>query len=205
MRDYGGKTGEERRAERNARLMSAGLELFGSRGYAATSIQAVLSEAGLQKRYFGENFASLEDLLIAVYHDLHRATLTEAAAVMDQSAPPIVQFRQLADALMHIFERDPRVSRIQLLEVVGASPQVEEHRQQALAEYAKVVEKLLPAAPAGSDLNLGTLAKVIVVGTNDLFLDWLSSRLSVRRHECVEYAVLLFQAVSRQITTTMSS
>lgn len=205
MRDYGGKTGAERRAERNARLISAGLKLFGSKGYAGTSIQAILSEAGLQKRYFGENFESLEDLLVAVYDELHHATLTEAVAAMDRSASSITQFRQLADALMRIFERDPRRSRVQLLEVVGASPQVEEHRQRGLSEYAKLVESLLPPAPDGCDLNLSALAKVIVVGTNDLFLDWMSSRLSVRRHECVEYAVLLFQGISRQITNTASA
>ena len=42
MRDYDGKTAAERIAERRERLIDAGVELFGERGYAATSIRSVL-------------------------------------------------------------------------------------------------------------------------------------------------------------------
>ena len=42
MRDYDGKTAAERVAERRERLIDAGIELFGERGYAATSIRSVL-------------------------------------------------------------------------------------------------------------------------------------------------------------------
>ena len=38
-RDYGGRTATQRRAERRQRLMTAALELFGTEGYPATSIE----------------------------------------------------------------------------------------------------------------------------------------------------------------------
>ena len=53
MRDYDGKTAAERIAERRERLIDAGVELFGERGYAATSIRSVLQQSGLRDRYFG--------------------------------------------------------------------------------------------------------------------------------------------------------
>lgn len=56
MRDYDGKTADERVAERRARLIDAGLELFGEHGYAGTSIRAVLRQSGLRDRYFGKAF-----------------------------------------------------------------------------------------------------------------------------------------------------
>ena len=46
MRDYDGKTAAERIAERRERLIDAGVELFGERGYAATSIRSVLPAVG---------------------------------------------------------------------------------------------------------------------------------------------------------------
>ena len=72
MRDYDGKTAAERIAERRERLIDAGVELFGERGYAATSIRSVLSQSGLRDRYFGESFADLDSLLAAVYAPTRR-------------------------------------------------------------------------------------------------------------------------------------
>ncbi|HEY0227294.1 MAG TPA: TetR family transcriptional regulator [Mycobacterium sp.] len=70
MRDYDGKTADERVAERRARLIDAGLEVFGEHGYAGTSIRAVLRQSGLRDRYFGESFPDLDSLLAAVYDQL---------------------------------------------------------------------------------------------------------------------------------------
>lgn len=42
MRDYDGKTADERVADRRARPIAAGVELFGEHGYAGMSIRSVL-------------------------------------------------------------------------------------------------------------------------------------------------------------------
>src|SRR3981081_1120818 len=99
MRDYGGKSGDERRAERRARLITAGLELFGTQGFAATSVRALLREAGLQERYFAASFASMDELLAAVYDQAHAAVFNEIARTRDPSAPPMEQLRRGVDAL----------------------------------------------------------------------------------------------------------
>ena len=46
-RGYGGRSAAERRAERRERLLAAGLELFGTRGYAATSIERLCAAASV--------------------------------------------------------------------------------------------------------------------------------------------------------------
>ena len=66
-RTYGGASPAQRRDERRARLLQAGLALYGTQGFAATSIDAVCAGAGLTKRYFYESFGSAEELLAAVY------------------------------------------------------------------------------------------------------------------------------------------
>lgn len=50
MRDYDGKTADDRVAERRARLIAPGVELFGEHGYAGTSIRSVLRRSGLRDR-----------------------------------------------------------------------------------------------------------------------------------------------------------
>ncbi len=56
-RRYGGKTTTERRAERRERLLDAGLALFGTQGFATVTIEALCAEAGLNPRYFYEQFS----------------------------------------------------------------------------------------------------------------------------------------------------
>src|SRR6201996_1929015 len=83
MRDYDGKTAAERVAERRARLIDAGIELFGEHGYAGTSIRAVLRQAGLRDRYFGESFADLDALLAAAYDQLIEEELAGSSAAIE--------------------------------------------------------------------------------------------------------------------------
>src|SRR4029077_5184552 len=56
QRAYGGVSAEDRIAARRAKLLDAGLELFGTRGYATTGVKDVCREAGLTDRYFYESF-----------------------------------------------------------------------------------------------------------------------------------------------------
>src|ERR687894_2513842 len=91
-RRYGGRAAEERRAERRRRLLDAATELFGTRGYAATTIEALYTEARLAPRHFYEQFPGREQLLRAVYDETIEHV---AAAVADarETAPPDVEGR----------------------------------------------------------------------------------------------------------------
>ena len=46
-RPYGGRSPEERRADRRRRLLDAALDRFGTTGYASTSITELCSSAGV--------------------------------------------------------------------------------------------------------------------------------------------------------------
>ncbi len=96
LRRYGGRGGEERRAERRERLLDAGLACYGEVGYHAATVRLICARAGLTERYFYESFANGEDLLCAVYlrHlDLQRARIAsamlEAAGAQAGKAPNV--------------------------------------------------------------------------------------------------------------------
>lgn len=195
MRTYGGKSGEQRRAERRARLIDAALELFGTQGFQATSMRAVLRTAGLQDRYFAESFASMEELLVAVHDQLHEAEFAAAVGAMDSAAPPAERLRQLIDAIARGLEDDPRVGRVKILEVFGTGPLAEAHRQRGLRAYAAVVADALPPLRKDSDLDRDVLAMALVVGMNGLFMEWLTKALNLSRDRIVEHAMLLVRGV----------
>src|ERR1044072_5196426 len=66
-RTYGGRSAADRRAERRERLREAGLALFGTEGYATSSIEKLCTHAGVSTRNFYEEFRAREDLLIALH------------------------------------------------------------------------------------------------------------------------------------------
>ena len=75
-RTYGGRSADERHALQRRRFLDAGLELFGTIGFRATTVRALCREAGLTDRYFYKNFDHMEACLIAVY--------TEAIAALER-------------------------------------------------------------------------------------------------------------------------
>ncbi|MEU0458901.1 helix-turn-helix domain-containing protein, partial [Streptomyces sp. NPDC006129] len=81
---YGGKTAEERQAERRRRFLDAALHLFGDTpGFRATTVAALSEAAGLSTRQFYEEFRTLEDVLAALHLQVNgwaEAAVLEAAA-----------------------------------------------------------------------------------------------------------------------------
>lgn len=121
-RTYGGVSPEQRRADRRARLVEAGLALYGSQGFAATSIDAVCVEAGLTKRYFYESFGSAQELLAAVYLDATarvQATVTEAVLAAGDDLTGAV--RAGIAAYFEAIDRDRRTANVILSELLSLS------------------------------------------------------------------------------------
>jgi AcrR family transcriptional regulator len=138
---YGGRTAQERREERRERLLDAGLELFGTRGYANSPIEALCAAARLNPRYFYESFPGREDLLRAVY-DRHMARLAAAVQTALEQAPLDPRGRVEAGLRAFIDTQlaDRRATRITYLEIVGVSLELERHRRDVLRGFARMVE-----------------------------------------------------------------
>ncbi|MFB8774841.1 TetR/AcrR family transcriptional regulator [Streptomyces broussonetiae] len=145
---YGGRSAEERKAERRARFLDAALRLFGDvPGYRATTVAALSEAAGLSTRQFYEEFRTLEDVLAALHLQVNDwAEQAVLAALADAGGLP------LADRVTTIFgayagnvTADPRRIRITFVEIVGVSPRLEEQR---LARRARWVDLLCAEATA---------------------------------------------------------
>lgn len=139
---YGGRTTDERRAERRERLLDAGLELFGTQGYANTSIEALCAATRLNPRYFYESFKTREALLRAVY-DRHMEQLarTVTAALEDAPLDPRGRVEVGLRAFVETQLADDRNVRITYLEIVGVSLDLERHRRSVLRGFACLLEQ----------------------------------------------------------------
>jgi AcrR family transcriptional regulator len=204
MRDYDGKTAAERVSERRARLIDAGFELFGEHGYAGTSIRAVLRQAGLRDRYFGESFADLDALLAAVYERLIDEELTACRAAIDAASGPSTKARAMIDTLTRSLEGNPGRARIKLREVVSGGPESREQRKSGLRKLSQLVADLLPEADAVDDRERLFLGLGVVAAADAYALAWLDGELDVSRQDVVDHVMLLFDAIAARITLSPS-
>jgi AcrR family transcriptional regulator len=154
-RRYGGKTATERRAARREQLLDAGLQLFGTEGFATVTIEALCAHASLNPRYFYEQFATREELLRGVYDRHVQTVLARVQAAIAQS--PSAPRQRLAAGLTAFVTAtlaDERAARINYFEMVGVSAALEAHRRSVLRAYAELI-----AAQASELDDLGPLGR----------------------------------------------
>ncbi|MER5699919.1 TetR/AcrR family transcriptional regulator [Streptomyces mirabilis] len=200
MRDYDGRTAQERMAERRKRLIDSGYALFGDVGYAGTSVRAVLRHAELRDRYFAESFADLDELLAAVLDRIFDDEVRLCRTAVQSAQDPAGASRAMISALVASLEADPRRARIKLREVISAGPVVYACRDRGLRRLATFVASLLPA-PVGGDPNPQQVALGLVAAANELLTNWLygsgsDSAQAITREDVVEITVFMFQGVA---------
>jgi AcrR family transcriptional regulator len=140
-RIYGGIDASLREEERRKKLIEAGLEAFGTKGYVKTNIKTICRLAGLTERYFYESFENKEDLLSTVYRELIEEQQREALdSLEDTSLQPIEAASRALKMFYHRFQQDPRRAQIQLFEVLGVSPRIDRDYRDAMRILAEMVK-----------------------------------------------------------------
>lgn len=204
-RTYGGESQEHRSARRRRQLLDAGLDLFGSIGYRATTVRVLCRQARVADRYFYESFTNTEDLLLAVYQECVDRLLTAVAtAVTDLPDDlPLAEVAHAAlDALFATAE-DERLARVVWLEVLGVGPRVDVTYQRAMRTFGDlVVAQLLtrrpgdaPTAPARRT-EQAVVATAVVGGISQVATDWLLSGYDVPRSDLVAAATRFLAGVA---------
>ena len=158
-RSYGGTPVEDRRRERRRRFLDAGLRLFGTDGYASTSVPAICKAAGLSSRQFYEAFDDREHLLRELYDELQELTMGAVADAFARIAEPLASgeatlldgIEALTAAFVDCYAERPDRTRVSFVEVVGVSPAFEEHRREIRRRWS---ELLAGAAVAGGGRGL---------------------------------------------------
>jgi len=199
-RRYRGLSVAERHAQRRERLLEAGLELFGTRGYAGSSIRAVSAEAKLNSRYFYESFSSREDLLYHVYgravQDVAGAVLAATAAERELEA----QARAGLLAAWRLLTEDRRKARVIVLEVVGVSERLERLRRQNRHAFADIlVRNAMSLAGDGLRLRMDPVltARSLIGASMEVLVDWINGDVDASMDEIVEHLTQMYTAVAQ--------
>jgi AcrR family transcriptional regulator len=198
-RRYRGLSVVERRERRREQLLGAGLEVFGTQGYAGSSIRAISATAGLNSRYFYESFSGREELLFHVYQ---RAVTDVASAIIAATADATTveeQARVGLRASWQVLTEDRRKARVIVLEVVGVSERLETVRRENRHAIADILMRnALSHTGEGVRLTMDPVltARAMIGASMEVLVDWIHGDLEVSREEIVEHLTKMYTAVA---------
>jgi AcrR family transcriptional regulator len=180
--------------------LEAGFELLGGPGGApAVTVRSVCRTAKLTDRYFYENFADRDELLVAVYDqvgDEARQALTEAVAGAAGKPEEIALVG--VRAFFGLVTGDPRKGRVLLLAPM-TDPVLSERAlalQPAFGELIRLQLAVATGSPEPDEQAQRLTAAALIGALSNLFVRWLDGSLAVSADELTNYCVrLLVHAV----------
>lgn len=138
-RTYGGRSAEDRRTERRARLVTATVQLLAARGEGATTMTAICAEAGLTERYFYESFKGRDAALVAALDSVSDEIATVAVAAIEQTAgTATARVHAALAALATWVDEHPDRAHVALVEST-AHPALRARRRELLGMFADLV------------------------------------------------------------------
>src|SRR5262249_23880786 len=159
----------------------------------------VCEHARLNPRYFYENFADLDELIVAVYdrvvEEMTSAVL--AALVAAANDGPREQSRDAIDSNARFVDEDRRRGRVMYVEALG-NEMLNRRRYETGLALVELVEKDAAAryGPLGEGEHIGRHAAAILVGGfSVLLVALLDGRIDVSREQLVDDATALFLAL----------
>jgi AcrR family transcriptional regulator len=204
-RPYGGQMPDARRAERKRRLLEAGLDRFGTVGYAATTISQLCKSAGVAPAKFYEEFASREAVLIELCAQIWGAANDAIASAVDAAPAGDVEAQARAglDAFCHSLLDDPRRARVLCIELVGVSDDVERWRRASIDSYTQLVTSYLEAIAEvqGTELPddaafVHTVVRALAGAVTEALAGWLLDDERPSMDRLVDALVGMFSAVA---------
>ncbi len=209
-KSWAGTSLDDRRAARRASLLEAALELVAGAGAGALSVRAVCRESGLTERYFYENFADREALLIALHDQVTNEAFEALAAVVNRQAEAAGgdlaalapdEAEAMSAAVIHAFTShlldDPRRARVLLVEGF-ADATLTARGLAAMPSFAELTGATFLARWPGlideTDARLN--GQALLGALVHLYLAWFRGELDIDRERLERHAVALFTAMS---------
>lgn len=189
-RTFKGRTADERRAERRARLLDAALQIIGTRGWSEATMTEICRTAGLTERYFYESFRTRDELYVALLDGLGDELRDAVFAALDDApADPTARLRAVAAAVVGLLVDDPVKGRTALLEGVGSAA-LEQRRREIVNGFVDLLDRERASffGDAPISRRRRTLSAAAMAGAvGSLLARHLDGTLAVSRAALVDY------------------
>lgn len=201
-RRYGGVDAAERRRERQRKLIDAGIEVFGTRGFHLSTVRDICSQAGLTERYFYESFKTLGELFDAVYAELRgmvqQRVMTSVIAKGLAQPDPLAMGESTLRAWYAFLNEDVRRARIMLVDAVGVSESGMRGAEATIHEFKGMVHTFMimlypDLEKAGVDMDV--IVSGLVGATIYIAKTWTQSGFKHSLDEILRHNMMLFRGL----------
>jgi AcrR family transcriptional regulator len=206
-RAYGGVPAEERRAQRRAALVAAGVDILGTQGHGRLTVGGLCARAGLNERYFYESFATAEDVLIAVFDEV-MAELTAAIVAAVAGAPDETRAKARAAiaAAVELLTDDPRKTRIVFVEPLAAAALNSRRAEFGRSFVALIVAQAQQFYGPETVLRIGSwgdfAAAHLLGGLAETMTAWVRGDLAISREDLIDRSTDLVVLVADHVVGT---
>lgn len=162
-------------------MLEAGLELFGTRGFAAVSIAEVCRIAQVSRSAFYDQIGTLENLLMAVVSAIDTQAVDRISAELRASAggPFAGRAQRALRSYLSVTCADTRTARLCYVEIVGVSEAVELWRAQRREAFVALLIRESQAAAARGEIpdrDYRYTALAVIGAANALACEWVTTR-----------------------------
>jgi AcrR family transcriptional regulator len=190
-RPYRGINPDDRRAERRARLLDAGLSILGSgAGSGAVTVRGVCRQSGVSARYFYESFSDRDDFVGAVY-DWVIADLAASTQAAVTAAPPREQARAGMANIVRSIAGDARVGRLLFSAELADSVVVRKRDESTTLLATLLVQYVGQTLRAPEDERTHATAHFTVGGVGQAVSAWLGGRIAMTADELIDHLASL--------------
>jgi len=196
-RPYQGASAQARIQQRRQQLLDIGFEAMSSDEWRSMSINQLCRLAGLNKRYFYESFASLDDVATAVTEDLSSKVIYIAFTTANEGTQAKLSSleisQQVMKAVVEYLTHDPRRARV-LFGEVADNPVAKANRRRVINNLAVAVSSyghVHYEAGEKTDPIASLVSSMLVGGTIEAILNWLDGGIEMSRDQFIaDLAVL---------------
>jgi AcrR family transcriptional regulator/DNA-binding MarR family transcriptional regulator len=144
------------------RMLRAGMEVVNERGYGGMSVARITARAGVSRRTFYDLFEDREDCFMAIWEESVARAFTVVRDATSDSRSWREQLRAGLAGLLALFDDEPMLGSVLVIDALAAGPRVLERRAHVLNRVSEVLDRGRSQSKAG--VELPTLTAEGVVG-----------------------------------------
>ena len=165
-----------------ARILAAMVQVVAEDGASAVTVARVVARAGVSRRTFYDLFDGCEDCFLAVFEDA-LARASRVAVVAAGSAPVVwrEQVRAGLCALLALFDEEPALGSLLVVDALGAGSEVLERRARVLETLAAIIDQGRSATGSGRGTSSASSPPLAAEGVVGAALSVIHARMLERR------------------------
>ena len=123
------------------RMLAAAVEAVGEVGYARMSVAQVIGRARVSRKTFYDVFSDREDCFLTAFNQAVEQARAIATEAYERESGWREGIRSALASLLVFMDEEPGLAKLCVVEALGASERVLEHRARVLDELATVIDR----------------------------------------------------------------